>query len=70
MLITVDHSRVKLSIQNDDVHSDYINASYIHGYHKPRVFIATQAPLYETINDFWRMIWEKKVLPQLLLLFK
>ncbi|KAL5258468.1 hypothetical protein ACHWQZ_G009090 [Mnemiopsis leidyi] len=59
-IIPFDHSRVKLSIINDDVHSDYINASYIHGYHKPRVFIATQAPLYETLDDFWRMIWEKK----------
>ncbi|XP_063680025.1 uncharacterized protein LOC134815420 [Bolinopsis microptera] len=59
-IIPFDHSRVKLSIMNDDVHSDYINASYIHGYHKPRVFVATQAPLYETLDDFWRWCGRKK----------
>ena len=59
-IIPYDHCRVKLNIVNADVNSDYINASFIHGYSKPRVFIATQAPLPQTMVDFWRMIWEKK----------
>ena len=31
------------------------------GYTSPREYIATQSPLLETRNDFWRMIWEQNV---------
>nr|XP_039259553.1 receptor-type tyrosine-protein phosphatase delta-like [Styela clava] len=53
-----DNSRVVLSGEGD---SNYINACYIHGFSKPKKYIATQGPLPSTMDDFWRMIAERKV---------
>ncbi|XP_018597845.1 receptor-type tyrosine-protein phosphatase T isoform X2 [Scleropages formosus] len=56
---TDDHTRVRLQLLDGDPHSDYINANYIDGYHRPRHYIATQGPMQETVRDFWRMIWQE-----------
>jgi protein tyrosine phosphatase len=38
--------------------AEYINASFLDGYKQRNAYIATQAPLRNTVNDFWRMMWE------------
>ncbi len=53
-----DNTRVQLTAIAGQLSSDYINASYVHGYVHANAFIATQAPLPNTFADFWRMIWE------------
>ena len=32
----------------------------VQNYRERNAFIVTQAPLEETVKDFWRMIWETK----------
>ncbi|KAJ6218763.1 hypothetical protein RDWZM_004575 [Blomia tropicalis] len=56
-----EHSLVRLKpIPNIDG-SDYINASFVPGIHSDREYIACQAPLRDTLDDFYRMILEHKV---------
>ncbi|XP_048579368.1 receptor-type tyrosine-protein phosphatase S isoform X3 [Nematostella vectensis] len=59
-IVAYDHSRVVLERVNGDEDSDYINASFIHGYDgTPRSFIASQGPLPPAFEGFWRMVWEQ-----------
>ncbi|XP_024240766.1 receptor-type tyrosine-protein phosphatase V isoform X2 [Oncorhynchus tshawytscha] len=60
-ILPYDHSRVRLSLLDSQLHSDYINASYVPGGCTERDFICTQGPLRSTIADFWRMVWEQNV---------
>ena len=59
-VLPFDDARVKLNMIPAVEGSDYINASYIDGYMQKRAFIATQAPIPDTINDYWRMVWEQE----------
>ncbi|XP_031239946.1 receptor-type tyrosine-protein phosphatase C isoform X3 [Mastomys coucha] len=59
-ILPYDYNRVELSEINGDAGSTYINASYIDGFKEPRKYIAAQGPREETVDDFWRMIWEQK----------
>ncbi|KAM9800533.1 receptor-type tyrosine-protein phosphatase T isoform 2-T3 [Syngnathus typhle] len=54
-----DHTRVRLQPLDGEPLSDYINANFIDGYHRPRHYIATQGPMQETVRDFWRMVWQE-----------
>ncbi|XP_063969818.1 receptor-type tyrosine-protein phosphatase beta-like [Lytechinus pictus] len=58
-ILPYEHSRVKLAALADEPDSDYINANYMPGFNSPREFIACQGPLPGTVDDVWRMIWEK-----------
>ncbi|XP_063678426.1 receptor-type tyrosine-protein phosphatase R-like isoform X1 [Bolinopsis microptera] len=54
------HTRVKL--KTAEIPEDYINANYLKGYKGlPRVYIGTQGPLKNTVNDFWRLVWQENV---------
>uniref|UniRef100_A0A672R445 Receptor-type tyrosine-protein phosphatase epsilon n=1 Tax=Sinocyclocheilus grahami TaxID=75366 RepID=A0A672R445_SINGR len=59
-IIPYDFNRVILSMKRGQEFTDYINASFIDGYRQKDYFIATQAPLAHTVQDFWRMVWEWK----------
>ncbi|KAL2866815.1 uncharacterized protein BJX67DRAFT_372260 [Aspergillus lucknowensis] len=55
-----DHTRVRL---HDIPHGgcDYVNASYMKAEYSDRYYIATQAPVPDTFDDFWRVVWEQDV---------
>lgn len=54
-----DQTRVKLSTVDGIIGSDYINANYVMGYKERKKFICAQGPMDNTVNDFWRMVWEQ-----------
>ncbi|KAG8593566.1 hypothetical protein GDO81_000878 [Engystomops pustulosus] len=61
-VLCLDQSRVKLGPIGTDETTDYINASFMDGYKRKYAYIATQGPLPKTYDDFWRMVWEQRVL--------
>ncbi|XP_075978547.1 tyrosine-protein phosphatase Lar isoform X7 [Anticarsia gemmatalis] len=54
-ILPYESTRVCLSPRDG---SDYINASFVDGYRYRAAYIATQGPLPDTTDDFWRMLWE------------
>ncbi|XP_051480379.1 receptor-type tyrosine-protein phosphatase C isoform X3 [Apus apus] len=58
-----EHDSEDSSDEDSDLEdsSRYINASFITGYWGPKAMIATQAPLQETVSDFWQMVFQRKV---------
>ena len=40
---------------------EYLNANYVDGFRRPRAFIATQGPMSNSTDLFWRMVWEQNV---------
>ncbi|KAI9189623.1 phosphotyrosine-specific ptp2-like protein [Blastocladiella emersonii ATCC 22665] len=61
-----EHNRVRLAgrprdLSPADQRSDYINASLITPPYTTDTFIATQAPLPDTMGDFWTMVYGEDV---------
>ncbi|KAL9098535.1 MAG: hypothetical protein Q9163_005826 [Psora crenata] len=57
-ILPFDHSRVRLQ----DVPSggcDYVNASHVRARRSKKHYIACQAPVPATFQDFWRVVWEQ-----------
>jgi len=65
-VLSYDEWRVKLHEIPGVIGSDYINASWITDIEGDEAkdkhrFIATQGPMTDYLQDFWRMIWENSV---------
>ena len=54
-----DHSRVPIEPRNDK--NTYIHANFVPGFDTDKDYILTQAPLPETIKDFWSMVFDHYV---------
>lgn len=68
-VLPVEATRIKLAARDDEPGSDYINANIVtdptpistDGSAGNDIYICAQAPLQNTLNDFWRMVWEQDV---------
>ncbi|ESO84299.1 hypothetical protein LOTGIDRAFT_132259, partial [Lottia gigantea] len=58
-LLPVNLKRVTLPARPGIEGSDYINATYLQGYYKSNEFIISQHPMEDTVEDFWRMVWDR-----------
>uniref|UniRef100_A0A182M3G5 Mucin-4 n=1 Tax=Anopheles culicifacies TaxID=139723 RepID=A0A182M3G5_9DIPT len=59
-VVPLPETRVHLKRMNDDEKTEYINANFVKGpKDSANYYIACQAPMENTINDFWRMVWEQ-----------
>ncbi|CAI2303814.1 unnamed protein product [Caenorhabditis sp. 36 PRJEB53466] len=56
-----DSTRITLEYPRDETLGDFIHANRISGKPLFNEFILTQAPMANTVNDFWRMIWQEEV---------
>ncbi|EGD80292.1 hypothetical protein PTSG_10548 [Salpingoeca rosetta] len=56
-----DHTRVVLDILEGDDDCDYYNANFIPSDSSAQSYIACQGPTPPSMEDFWRMVWQKDV---------
>ncbi|XP_026462447.1 uncharacterized protein LOC113364180 isoform X1 [Ctenocephalides felis] len=60
-VMPLPETRVPLTAKPGDETGAYINANFVRGPRGIRnYYIACQAPMQSTVNDFWRMIWEQQ----------
>ena len=55
----INASFVDVSYTHTNLSSDF-NEILVQGYHKSKAFIATQGPLPDTQDDFWKLVWQLK----------
>lgn len=60
-ILPYDHTRVVLPKNKFVDGSDYINANNIMDANSKVCYIASQGPMLNTVDDFWRMIWHNEV---------
>ncbi|AAV98015.1 protein tyrosine phosphatase [Cotesia plutellae polydnavirus] len=53
--------RNRVILPTEDGGSDFINANHVDGWNVKGRFLCTQAPLQETTQDFWKMIFTNQV---------
>ena len=56
--VPFDHARVVL-LPRGKTETDYINAAFVDNHYCKNAYIATQAPLSDSISNFWDMIWQQ-----------
>ncbi|XP_076436158.1 LOW QUALITY PROTEIN: receptor-type tyrosine-protein phosphatase T-like [Babylonia areolata] len=60
-LLPYDHTLVKLKPDRSG-RCDYINASFLSGYRRPKAYVAAQSPYDDrTAVDFWRLIYQRRI---------
>ncbi|XP_078047953.1 putative receptor-type tyrosine-protein phosphatase mosPTP-1 isoform X2 [Augochlora pura] len=57
-VVSIETARVHLTPKPGVDGSDYINATWIAGFHRNREFIITQHPMENTIMEFWQIMWD------------
>lgn len=59
-ILPIASTRVVLNVKDgQDTVAAYINGNYVSGYSgKVRAYVATQAPLDNTLGDLWLMVWQ------------
>ena len=65
-IIPYQHSLVKLQCEpneeSDDERNEYINASWLNTCTRmEKSFVATQGPMSNTFNNFWKMCWQYEI---------
>ncbi|KAJ8955435.1 hypothetical protein NQ318_003534, partial [Aromia moschata] len=58
VILPVESARVHLTPKPGEDGSDYVNASWLQGFHSLHEFIITQHPFKHTVQDFWQMVWD------------
>ncbi|XP_048517470.1 tyrosine-protein phosphatase 99A isoform X3 [Dendroctonus ponderosae] len=56
VLVPIESARVHLTPRPGEDGSDYVNASWLPGFHSLREFIITQHPIAK--EEFWKMCWD------------
>ncbi|KAK9508186.1 hypothetical protein O3M35_007906 [Rhynocoris fuscipes] len=60
-VIPLPETRVTLNTPNNNDFDQFINANFVKGTKGiEKFYIACQAPMKDTITDFWQMVWEQQ----------